>query len=120
MYKENIACPYKHINYNLYPTNNLTLWQALLHTCLYSLAFDSEWYPAPKGRQRKTRIIYNVIKMGNLCVLYLFFQCVNCTYYVVPSYLHALKQNHQVLPFESCLIPVFWVAALQQNTLDFP
>ena len=29
----------------------LTRWHALLHTCLYSLALDSEWYPAPESKK---------------------------------------------------------------------
>lgn len=38
---------------NKYPSCKHTRWQALLHTCLYSLAFDSEWYPAPTWKQQK-------------------------------------------------------------------
>lgn len=37
------------------PKGKLTRWQALLHTCLYSLALDSEWYPAPKSKLFKKR-----------------------------------------------------------------
>lgn len=37
------------------PFYKLTRWQARLHTCLYSLAFDSEWYPAPGEKWEKNK-----------------------------------------------------------------
>lgn len=51
-----MACSIRVQNTTELPSK-LTRWQARLHTCLYSLALDSEWYPAPEYKDVKKCLI---------------------------------------------------------------